>query len=97
MHGHNVLPDGFTVADLAPRYCDATGTRWTGRVRASLPPLDCASARRTGCARRHPKTPGPAPNSARRPRRAQRRLPPGSKEHDVCSIAIAIMVLVMWV
>jgi len=42
MHGHNVLPDGFTVADLATALCDATRNPLDpGAVRASLPPLDC--------------------------------------------------------
>jgi glycosyltransferase involved in cell wall biosynthesis len=41
VHGHSVLPDEFTVADLATALCDAARSQLDPvEVRASLPPLD---------------------------------------------------------
>jgi len=41
LHGHGVLPDEFTVADLSTALCDAARNQLNPvEVRASLPPLD---------------------------------------------------------
>jgi len=89
-------PDGFTWPTWPPR--SATPTRNPLDPGAAGPPsaAGCASGGELD-ARAASNDPWAGAELARPNRDGnQRRLPPGSKEHDVCR-RIAILVLVMWV